>query len=442
MKKTIAWCLTLCLLLGILTGCSQNQPSEGSGQDAESGEKVVINIYDWDASFDTSIIDRFNEKYPDIKAVYNVVPDNNDKMTKLDVLAMGGGEVDVMTLSDGDQFLRMQNGILAPVDEFIEADGMDMEELYGSHAEWAKYDGKYYGLPLRVSIEGVFYNKDMFDEAGIPYPTSDWTYDDYIEIARQLVQGEGANKVYGTYLHTWNCEWNGIGCQADLYYTEDGKCNFDNAAFRKALEVRKMLDEEGVQQSYDEINALNAFPNSAFLGGKCAMAVVGSWLVRDMKDKDNFPFDFNVGWVNMPKYDDSVGDNPVNSTVSILGIPATSKNKEAAWKFMRFYAEECAVDIAAQGNVPCYQMEHNEELIETFLEGSGLDLEYGQMMFSPELTHYSCKIGAPPQSYATSAQYDMLANEEIQAYFGGGQDLDTTIANIVEKVNEMLEDAD
>lgn len=449
MKKVFALLLAGCLALGLLAGCggSDSSGSTGSGAAPGSsnagggdGENIIINVYDWDAGFDTSIIDRFNEQNPGITAVFNTVPDNNEKITKLDILAMGGGEVDVMPMPDGDQFLRMQNGLLAPIDQFIEADGIDMVADYGPHAEWAMYDGSYYGLPLRVNIEAVFYNKDMFDAAGEPYPSDDWTYEDYIETARRMTSGEGPDKVYGTYTHTWSGVWNNISAQADSYYTADGMCNFDNPAFRMGLETRRMLDEEGVQQSYSQITAVNAMPNSAFLGGQCAMATVGSWLVRDMKDAERFPFDFEVGWTYMPRFNESSGAKPANTSVSLLCIPATSKNPEAAWKFLRFYVEENAKAIAASGNIPCYQPAYDDELIETYIEGSGLDMEYARKIFASDITTYSSKVGVPPDVYLNGPQYDILADEEVQLYLNGEQDLDTTMANVVEKVNKMIEE--
>ena len=65
------------------------------------------------------------------------------------------------------------------------------------------------------------------------------------------------------------------------WYTEDGKCNIKDPAWQKALETRKMLDDEGIQMPYGQIVAAKAAINSSFLGGKEAMVTAGSWLVRD-----------------------------------------------------------------------------------------------------------------------------------------------------------------
>ena len=168
MKRFTAVLLSASMVVGLMGACGGGDSasstnaagnSEGSG---DSGEKVVINYYDWDASA-AAVVDRFNESQDKIEVVFTQIPDNMDKISKLDVLAMGGGEIDVFPISDGDQFSRMQNGMFAPIDEYIEADGLDLSESFGEMSKWCQWDDVTYGLPLRASVGGVFYNKAAFD---------------------------------------------------------------------------------------------------------------------------------------------------------------------------------------------------------------------------------------------------------------------------------------
>ena len=69
------------------------------------GDPVVINYYDWDIP-DQKFIDDFNAANPDIQVVAHSIPANGERLTKLDILAMSGGDMDVMPISDGDQFTR------------------------------------------------------------------------------------------------------------------------------------------------------------------------------------------------------------------------------------------------------------------------------------------------------------------------------------------------
>ena len=125
MKKALTITLACVLAAGVLGGCSgkggENMTEgvtggnseavsteagkEETAQIAASGEKTVIHYYDW-VTMDSSIIDEFNAANPDIEVQYHAIPDNgSDKLTQLDILAMGGGEIDVMPGSDGEQML-------------------------------------------------------------------------------------------------------------------------------------------------------------------------------------------------------------------------------------------------------------------------------------------------------------------------------------------------
>lgn len=61
--------------------------------------------------------------------------------------------MDVMPISDGDQFTRFESGMLAPLDDFIAKDGVDMDKSFGKYAIWGQYDGKYYGIPIPCNTE-------------------------------------------------------------------------------------------------------------------------------------------------------------------------------------------------------------------------------------------------------------------------------------------------
>ena len=148
MKKTVGFLMCLAAA-GMLAGCGGNSDAgsattaaansgseavtEGESKAEKTGDPVVINYYDWDIP-DQKFIDDFNAANPDIQVVVHSIPANGERLTKLDILAMSGGDMDVMPISDGDQFTRFESGMLAPLDEFIERDGLDMEASFGKFA--------------------------------------------------------------------------------------------------------------------------------------------------------------------------------------------------------------------------------------------------------------------------------------------------------------------
>ncbi len=82
----------------------------------------------------------------------------------------------------------VDKNLLQPWDDQIK--DMDLSD-FAAVIEGGKFDGAYYGLPYRTSSSIMYYNKTMFDAAGVPYPQEGWTYDDMLEIAKKLtIPGE------------------------------------------------------------------------------------------------------------------------------------------------------------------------------------------------------------------------------------------------------------
>jgi multiple sugar transport system substrate-binding protein len=400
--------------------------------DGGASNVVTLQYADWD-KFDTGFIDEWNRTHPNIQVKFVSIPDNGEQQNKVDVLAMSG-EIDITAVSDGMQFLRMQNGVLAPIDEYLKDSGIDMKRDFGVFADWNIYEGKYYCLPLRTSIEAVYYNKDMFDAAGVPYPKDDWTLDDYIATAKRMTTGSGQNKVYGTYLHTWDGEWAPLVIQGSAgWYTADGKSNIRDPALRRGLELRREMDDGGCQMSYSQIASIKTLSNTEFFSGRAAMAVSGAWMVRDMKNKERFPFNFKVGVAYIPRYSVNHPTKVLNMTSSSIGIPSNSKHKAEAWEFIKYYVTQHSSVIAQSGNVPCYQPAWTPDVVDLFVQGSGLPREEGQKFFDRSANIHTTRVLGRRQ-----ADYNQILADQTPLYFNGEKSLDQVIADIESRVNAVL----
>ncbi len=427
MKKTLSFIAVLVLVSSVVF-------ANGNKETAKTGEKTIVNYYTWEALEESNpIIAEFNAAHPDIEVVLHVVPDSTDTQTKLDVMMMGSSDIDVVQIADGQQFAKAQNGLLYCLDEFIERDGIDMKANFGATEEWAKYEGKYYCYPRHNSVGCVFYNKDMFDAKGVAYPAADWTYEEYAEIAKQMTSGEGADKVYGTFNHIRPGFWCLTALQKTGFYKEDGMANIAAEPFENDLKMRTYLDENGYEKSYGEIMATGTLQNTEFFSEKCAMVMAASWMVRDMKNTEKYPHDFEVGVAYFPRYDESVPEKQSWGSVSALAIPSTSKNAEAAWKFIRYYIEKGSIQIAKAGTVPAYLPAYSDELVAAFAEGSGLSAEDSEKFFDPELT----SVMKMPVGEAMN-EYNTIIQEETSLYFTGGKSLESTLSDMESRVNQAI----
>jgi multiple sugar transport system substrate-binding protein len=398
---------------------------------------VEIEYVTWEPNEEKNpIITQFMKDNPDIKVHVTSLPDSNNTSETLDIIAMGGGKMDVWPMSSGSQFLRMQKKMLKPITQYLQKDNFDMKENFGSYEFWATYNGIYYGLPTYASVGMCFYNKDIFDKTGIQYPKDDWTVDDYMSIARKLTQGEGAHKIYGTFQNMFPEEWGIFGTQRSSLYSSDGLSSFsaEKTDFLKSLEIRKMLDDEKVEIPYSQIVSNFTYSSVEFLSGRAAMTLGYSWVVRDMKNKDKFPFDFRFGVCNFPRIDKNAPLKPSQVSVGFMGIPVTSKHPDEAWRFIKYYAEKGAMQTARNGNVPTYIPSYNEDLTKAFIDGSPLTMEQGEQFFDKNMHTYT----SVPRGTACG-EYASIINEEVGLYFSGAKTLNDVVSEIKYRSDVAIE---
>ncbi len=164
------------------------------------------------------------------------------------------------------------------------------------------------GIPFRATQSVVYYNKDMFDKAGVEYPKDDWTLDEYIETARKMAEWGKDQGIYGTYTHTYANEWATIAAQKGQWYTEDGKCNIKDPAWQKALETRKMLDDEGIPDALRTDRSSKGSDQQLLLRRKRSNGNSRKLAGKRYEEQRKFPFDFQVGVAYMPRFDETVKD--------------------------------------------------------------------------------------------------------------------------------------
>ena len=132
------------------------------------------------------VADAFMASHPDIQIILWGQP-WGDYFTKLKTLWAAGdkeGIPDVLFLSPVVTYAGQ--GVLEPLDPFIKASGYDTSDYWPSLLDFGKLKGTIYGLPRDIGIEVLYYNKDIFDESGVSYPTNFWTWDDLKAAAKQL----------------------------------------------------------------------------------------------------------------------------------------------------------------------------------------------------------------------------------------------------------------
>ena len=380
------------------------------------------------------------EKETGIHVVVQPVPGDEDEYkAKINIDLMGGSDVDVVeTLGPKDYSRQVSAGFFMPLNEAFEAAGIDPYTLYGANLP-VEEDGNYYALPFKQEMYCVFYNKAIFDEAGVPYPQGPWTWDEYVETAQKLT--DKSKGIYGSFMNA-DLPWMYMPAQqlAVPFYKEDGSCNFDDPVFREYAEWFKYVSNElGIQPSVAELEAENANWNYYALEGyRLAMFPQGNWFTRLLNSQEDYPKDWDYGVAPLP----SAGEGGNNNLVS-LGYVAINKNAahpEEALTYALWIAEN---QWKYEGGIPAFSTMTEEDQQLAF--GSIAEASHGQVTVD-DLYQNLINTGLGSVSSdivgTAAAEYYNIVKEELSSYNMDLQDIDTTIDNIVSRVNEAIANAE
>jgi multiple sugar transport system substrate-binding protein len=178
----------------------------------EPEEKVTIRITTW-AGVDESaelqeVIDEVNASVDNFEIVHEPAPD--DYYTKVQTALAGGTSADMIWLSQEWIAGMADQGALLDITDCLAANSdlpaADLDDYFDDILKTARYQGQYYGLPWISQPVVMFYNRALFDEAGMDYPTADWTWSEFQDAAAQLTQdldGDGENDQWGFTLTGW-----------------------------------------------------------------------------------------------------------------------------------------------------------------------------------------------------------------------------------------------
>ena len=375
-----------------------------------------------------------------IHVVVQPVPGDEDEYkAKINIDLMSGSNVDVVeTLGPKDYSRQVSAGFFMPLNEVVEAADIDPYELYGANLP-VEDDGNYYALPFKQEMYCVFYNKAIFDEAGVPYPEGPWTWDEYVETAQKLT--DKSKGIYGSFMNA-DLPWMYMPAQqlAVPFYKEDGSCNFDDPVFREYAEWFKHISNElGIQPSVAELEAENANWNYYALEGyRLAMFPQGNWFTRLLNSQEDYPKDWDYGVAPLP----SAGEGGENNLVS-LGYVAINKNAahpEEALTYALWIAEN---QWKYEGGIPAFATMSEEDQQLAF--GSIAEASHGQVTVD-DLYQNLVNTGLGSVSSdivgTAAAEYYNIVKEELSSYNMDLQNLDTAIANIVKRVNEAIANAE
>ena len=433
LKKVMALALASAMVFS-MTACGgssdDGKKEEGTEANKESdkgsdSKDVELSVSIWDANQEPGIkeiLADFTEE-TGIKTKLSVVK-WEEYWTMLEAGAQGGSLPDVFWMHSNESERYMSNDMLLDLtDKIAESDKIDPEnypeDIWGLYT----YDDKYFAVPKDVDTIALWYNKAMFDEAGLAYPTADWTWDDVTEAAKKLTKEDGSQ--YGLALRNDNNQagyYNLIYDNGGYIISDDKtKSGWDDPKTIEAMEMLEGWIKDGVMPPL-EVMAENG-EDVLFQSGKVAMVPQGSWMVAAYRD-DEYTAE-NCDLVELPK---SATTGRRVSLYNGLGwaAAANGEHTEEAWKLIEYLGSEEAQKKQAELGVT---MSAYNGTSDAWAKSADFNLQaYINMMEDMEIRPYS----------KTTVTWENEDNEILKGVYLGEKSMKDACKEMAEQMNEKL----
>lgn len=326
--------------------------AEGS-KDAPAASKGPVKLVMWGGvppeAGPQQVCDDFNAEFgpKGITVEYERFVNDDAGNMKLETNLLAGGDIDLYLTYTPDFIKKRAQGNMAlDLSALLARDKLDLVKMFGPMATGYYIDGKPYSFPTKIDQYGLVVNADMFAAAGIPIPTS-WTLDEFRAAAKRLTKGSGQDKVYGMFFNSQQDLFYPINyfsvqnLGGDPFYAPGGKeTAFTDPVNLKSIKtVAEMMLVDGSAPTHADSVTQKLSQEGMFLSGKAAMTI-GPWIIRSIKDTAKYPHDFKTAFVPYPTpvktaapyFQGGLGDHVM--------INPKSRNVEAAWTFLKWYAEK------------------------------------------------------------------------------------------------------
>lgn len=437
MKKSLRFVslsMAFVMSLILLAGCGNKESGKTAASTAKNNETattaapkkgpVSLVFYHWGSGTLQKQLDEFQKKNDGTKVELVLTP-NNEYTDKLKIALAGGEKIDVYANTNGANYVDFAAKFKAvPLDDYVAKDKWDLTP-FGSTINYSKIDGKLLGLPTAKNGWLLYYNKKLFDDAKVPYPKDDMTWNEYAELAKKMTKGDGANKIWGSFMQDWAQVW-------AIPQIQKGKTIFDDdlslAKEGLALHI-KMQNVDKSEMPWADVKTGKVHHRDAFAKGNVAMMVIGDWMLNILngfKKDGKIAFDYDIA--NPPHPEGVPAGTTIGGPSTFLCINGTSQHKEDAWKLIKFITgEEGSLIYAADKQSPAYV---NDKILNAFVGDTPQPANLKIFLKLNAIPQFPFKVGA--------SDVDKIMTEEGELAFVGEQNADKAMEKIIKRRAEAL----
>lgn len=355
LRKVMAAALALTLIMSLLAGC-------GSKDEGTSGDVVTIKFGihvanpEEQENVTYQIVQAFNEKYEGQYAVEFEASDTETHSKNMKLEAEDGTLPDIFWIDASEAPEYASNGYLLDLSGYLE-ENADIDTALNGMENAFNNGEMQYGVPYQCNVQGFFYNKEIFDSANVAYPTDDTTYEEFVQMVKDLKAAGTTpisigSKNSGFAMWEFNEFLARYGWE-DMYKDmADGNAKYNNDELVKCFEKIDGLREAG---AFPDTVATSEYfdAKQAFIDGNAAMFGTGQW---DCAAFDEALGD-KVGFWWGPKFADTDANQDIamkvpSAPLVVSAAVAEDEAKMAALtEFLNFYYGEEAAGISFAGSI-------------------------------------------------------------------------------------------
>ncbi|RIX53157.1 extracellular solute-binding protein [Paenibacillus nanensis] len=448
MKKTGISLLSIILLLSVLAACSgggnagtpsdisNNQPgSQPQASEEGGGEPVTLKVLRagitvTETEFEKVLVERTKEKFPNVTLEWVDAPED----VELEPLITSGTVPDIMFVSTSSLSTTLKDLDLAenlqPYIEKYEVDLTRLKPVVLDTIQKYSPDNELHGIPFSVNLPVLFYNKDIFDKFGVPYPPNDqMSWNQAIELGKQVTRSDNGVDYVGIDLFGSS----NIATGLDLYIVdpETGEANVTTPEWIKVFEQLKKSYEVqgyiGADGRYQYANDDDIFYNEQNLA---MVAYNIAHLLGPLEELRQQGVELNWDFAPFPNFEENLGTGKAANIHSMI-VTKSSKHKDIAFQVIaNVLTDESQLALAKVGRVPT-------------VEGKQFEEAYGQDI--PVLQGKTVEniFKAPPRNVIKPHKFESkvrkFLEEAERSIAVDGQDVNTALRIAQESIEKELE---
>jgi multiple sugar transport system permease protein len=380
------------------------------------------------------IVDEFMRQNPGVRVTLESIPSNYKEKI---LASMAAGNVADVILLDSPIIptLLNKNSVLdlAP---YLDTFGVDLEQYFDPVIDTYTRGDSLLAFPKGFTPLVMFYNKRLFDQAGIPYPEGGWTWDDYLEISRQLtIEGDrqGVIEQFGTVfltdLYLWQ-PWVWMN-RGDIVSPDGRRASgyFDSPETMEAIQFLMDLRTKHQVAPHNLQTVAGSFSSAAaalFYNNRIGMMPSGHWALLGM-DEYVRKGDLDIGVAPLP-----VPDGGVKSTVLYgAGWSVTRQSRHPEWavRLAAFLGGEWAAQVRAESDIEIPAIEAAARLkaeadttgmLQVFLD----EVPYGRQSWGTRIDDF--------------LRIEQITRQAIEEVMIGRRDLERTFTLAAQEIDEVL----